>query len=266
MWTVSTLPGFDPCDQLAQGGRDVRRRAFWDGPHISPRDCAVLNLTELLKSMNTNLTFDGYHLPTIARLCKELGSPTQGQLAEFVWRLSNFAALPFAVAEEFMRSAGYIPFKGYPLTLAGSPNASCVLATDGTVTAWTDGGSRGNPGPSAYAVVFKDSKGQRLAVLSNFLGDQTNNVAEYQGLLAALAYAIQAGYKKLQVLSDSELMVRQFQGHYRVRDKQLSILHATAVNQIHKFERFSIRHIDRSCNTEADTLVNQTLNHRQRLR
>jgi ribonuclease HI len=214
--------------------------------------------------MNINLTLDGYHLPTIARLCKELGSPTQGPLAEFVWRLSNFAALPFAAAEEFMRSAGYVPFKGYPLTLAGStpsnPNASCPLAIDGTVTAWTDGGSRGNPGPSAYAVVFKDSNGQKLTELSNFLGDQTNNVAEYQGLLAALAYAIQAGYKKLQVKSDSELMVRQIQGQYRVRDKQLSTLHATAMDQIRKLEWFSISHIDRSCNTEADALVNQTLN------
>jgi ribonuclease HI len=97
-------------------------------------------------------------------------------------------------------------------------------------------------------------------VLSNFLGDQTNNVAEYQGLLAALAYAIQAGYKKLQVKSDSELMVRQIQGQYRVRDKQLSTLHATAMDQIRKLEWFSISHIDRSCNTEADALVNQTLN------
>ena len=108
--------------------------------------------------------------------------------------------------------------------------------------------------------MLKDSQGQTIAELSDFLGHQTNNVAEYQGLLAALAYAIESGYKKLQVQSDSELMVRQIQGQFRVRDKQLSKLHATAMDLIRQLEWFSIGHIDRSCNTEADALVNPTLN------
>jgi len=79
-----------------------------------------------------------------------------------------------------------------------------------------DGGSRGNPGPSGYGVVIEDEKGQSVAELSEYLGRQTNNFAEYQGLIAALEYAVQHGHKGLKVISDSELLVRQIQGGYRV--------------------------------------------------
>jgi ribonuclease HI len=234
--------------------------------------------------MNSNFTSNGYHLPTISRLCKEVGSPRKGYLAEFVWRLSNSAALPVGVAREFLRSAGYAPFKGYPLTnadgevplcvagpQAGSVQApACSLPTQAdidqfaararTAIAWTDGGSRGNPGPSAYAVVLNDANGQKITELSSFLGVSTNNVAEYEGLLAALVYARETGYKRLQVYSDSELMVRQIRGIYKVRDTQLSSLFARAIAFIRTFEWFSIDHIGRSHNKEADRLVNQAIN------
>ncbi len=234
--------------------------------------------------MNTNLTFNGYHLPTVARLCQELGSPTEGALAEFVWRLSNSDSLSIAAAQEFMRSAGYVPFKGYPLTNTNPADAPCdaraepgsvrqdvfslptqpeinqFAARARTAIAWTDGGSRGNPGPSAYAVVLKDGNGRKITELSSFLGVSTNNVAEYEGLLAALAYARDKGYKRLQVRSDSELMVRQIRGLYRVRNTQLSVLFERATSIIRTFEWFSIDQIVRSLNTEADQLVNHTLN------
>jgi ribonuclease HI len=231
--------------------------------------------------VDINFTFNGYHLPTISRLCKELGSPREGNLAEFVWRLSNSAALRVGVAREFMRSAGYEPFQGYPLTNTGAPCAVrpqaasvpqdvCSLPTQPeidqfaararTVIAWTDGGSRGNPGPSAFGVVLKDANGRKITELSNFLGVSTNNVAEYEGLLAALVYARENGYRRLQVLSDSELMVRQIRGQYRVRNAQLSVLFERATSVIRTFEWFSIDQIGRSLNTEADRLVNQTLN------
>ncbi len=234
--------------------------------------------------MNLNLTFNGYHLPTVSRLCKELGSPREGDLAEFIWRLSTSAALPVSVAQEFMRSAGYEPFRGYPLTNAsparapcdarpqtGSvPQDGCSLPTQSeinqfaacarTAIAWIDGGSRGNPGPSAYAVILKDGNGRKITELSSFLGVSTNNVAEYEGLLAALVYARDNGYKRLQVRSDSELMVRQIRGLYRVRNTRLSVLFERASSIIPTFDWFSIDHIERSLNTEADRLVNQSLN------
>jgi ribonuclease HI len=238
---------------------------------------------EAYTPMSTNFTFNEYHLPTISRLCKELGSPREGHFAEFVWRLSTSTALPSDIAADFMRSAGYVPHRGYPLTPVDSENtlgmanegtsthaSSLVVGTAAdmqvtpaapeTVIAWTDGGARGNPGPSAYGVVIKDANGQKIAELSRFLGHQTNNVAEYQGLLAALSYATKAGYKRLQVRSDSELMVRQIRGIYRVRDKELSSLYATAMDLIRHFEWFSVDHIARSHNTEADRLVNQAIN------
>jgi ribonuclease HI len=99
-----------------------------------------------------------------------------------------------------------------------------------------------------------------MAELSKFLGHTTNNVAEYQGLLAALLYAAATGYKRLEIRSDSELMVRQIQGVYRVRDRELSRLYAQGTDLIRQFSSFSIEHIPRSGNTEADRLVNQAIN------
>src|ERR1039458_9372623 len=84
-------------------------------------------------------------------------------------------------------------------------------------TAHCDGGARGNPGPSGYGAVIEDSQGQVVARLSQFLGIQTNNYAEYSGLLALLEWAIATGAKSLRVISDSELMVKQMKGHYTVK-------------------------------------------------
>src|SRR2546423_7436207 len=132
--------------------------------------------------MQSDTTFQGYHLPTLAKLCKELNSPTEGELAAFVWRLSNMSTLPSTVAEEFLRSAGYKPFTGYPLTrLICGQNGKLVPGppADETIIAWTDGGSRGNPGPSAYGVILKRGvSNSPVTQLSKFIGVQTNNVAE----------------------------------------------------------------------------------------
>src|SRR5258706_15206953 len=80
--------------------------------------------------------------------------------------------------------------------------------------AHTDGGARGNPGPAGYGVAISDSRGNKVAGLSQYLGHQTNNFAEYQALIGALEYAIENGHKALKVISDSELMVRQMKGVY----------------------------------------------------
>ena len=84
--------------------------------------------------------------------------------------------------------------------------------------AHSDGGARGNPGPAGYGVVIHDEGGRKIAALSQYLGHQTNNFAEYQGLIAALEYAIQHGHKALKLISDSELLVRQVKGIYKVKN------------------------------------------------
>jgi ribonuclease HI len=122
-----------------------------------------------------------------------------------------------------------------------------------------DGGSRGNPGPSAYGVVVEDEKGQSVAELSEYLGRQTNNFAEYQGLIAALEYAVQHGHKGLKVISDSELLVRQIQGGYRVHNPVLQDLHARARQLTKQLDWFSISHVLRGKNQAADRLANAAM-------
>jgi ribonuclease HI len=127
------------------------------------------------------------------------------------------------------------------------------------LVAHTDGGARGNPGPAAYGVVIHDSSGAKVAALSQYLGRQTNNFAEYQALIAALKYAVEQGPKALKVVSDSELMVRQIRGIYKVKDPTLRDLHARASELISQLEWFHIEHVLRGHNREADELANQAM-------
>lgn len=122
-----------------------------------------------------------------------------------------------------------------------------------------DGGSRGNPGPAAYAVVVEDAHGVPLASFSQSLGATTNNVAEYEALLAALGYALRHDYRRLKALSDSELLVRQIQGSYKVKNADLKALHQRALGLIGRLEAFSIAHVPREANRDADRLVNEAL-------
>src|SRR5215467_10341298 len=125
--------------------------------------------------------------------------------------------------------------------------------------AHTDGGARGNPGPAGYGVVIHDSGGNKVAALSEYLGRQTNNFAEYQALIAALEYSVQHGPKAIKVISDSELMVRQIKGIYKVKDPTLRDLHARASQLIRQFEWFEIEHVLRGKNREADELANAAM-------
>ena len=125
--------------------------------------------------------------------------------------------------------------------------------------AYSDGGARGNPGPAGYGVVIKDETGKKLAALSEYLGHQTNNVAEYQGLIAALEYTIEHGYKALKVISDSELLVRQIKGIYKVKNSVLKDLHASVKELIAKLDWFSIEHVLRGENSDADRLANEAM-------
>jgi ribonuclease HI len=125
--------------------------------------------------------------------------------------------------------------------------------------AHTDGGARGNPGPSGYGVVIQDSKGNKVAGLSKYLGMQTNNVAEYQALIGALEYAVEHHHPALKVVSDSELMVRQIKGIYKVKEPTLRDLHARASQLISKLEWFQIEHVLRGHNRQADELANEAM-------
>lgn len=122
-----------------------------------------------------------------------------------------------------------------------------------------DGGSRGNPGPSGYGAVIHDLQGRTVARLSEFLGSQTNNYAEYQGLLAVLRWAAQNAVRQLRVVSDSELMVKQMQGKYKVQSPILRPLWEEARSLARQLDRFEIRHTLRGGNQEADRLANQAM-------
>src|ERR1700737_2832272 len=125
--------------------------------------------------------------------------------------------------------------------------------------AHSDGGARGNPGPAGYGVVIQDETGRKVAALSQYLGHQTNNFAEYQGLIAALEYAIEHGHKALKLISDSELLVRQIKGIYKVKNLTLQELHGRAKELIAQLDWFSIDHALREHNREADDLANQAM-------
>ena len=125
--------------------------------------------------------------------------------------------------------------------------------------AHSDGGARGNPGPAGYGVVIKDEAGRKVAALSEYLGHQTNNFAEYQGLIAALEYAIKHGPKALKLISDSELLVRQIKGIYKVKNAVLQDLHGRAKELIAQMDWFSIGHAFREQNQEADQLANDAM-------
>jgi ribonuclease HI len=130
---------------------------------------------------------------------------------------------------------------------------------EGWFTAHCDGGSRGNPGPAGYGAVIEDPQGRIVARLSKFLGRQTNNYAEYAGLLAVLTWANDNRTKRLRVVSDSELMVKQMKGQYKVASPGLRPLWEEAKRLAGRLERFEMRHTLRGGNQEADQLANEAM-------
>jgi ribonuclease HI len=127
------------------------------------------------------------------------------------------------------------------------------------ISAHCDGGARGNPGPAGFGALIQDANGNVLAELSEFLGIRTNNYAEYSGLLASLRYALDHHHPRLRVVSDSELMVKQIQGKYKVNSPDLRPLWQEAKNRIAKLEAFEISHALRHKNKDADRLANEAM-------
>jgi probable phosphoglycerate mutase len=127
------------------------------------------------------------------------------------------------------------------------------------ITAYTDGGARGNPGPAGYGVHIIDEDGQTLAELVGPLGHATNNVAEYSGLIAALQWAIQHGHARLRVRMDSELVIKQMRGEYKVKNAGLQPLHAEARQLAARLDRVTFEHVRREQNKVADALSNDAM-------
>src|SRR6185437_8991363 len=151
-------------------------------------------------------------------------------------------------------AAGH-PAGGRPLNQSSLFQQEKSTPTRPAIIANIDGGARGNPGPAAFGVIIRNSKGELIAELSEYLGLQTNNFAEYSGLLAALDYAVRENYPSLKIFSDSELLVRQMQGRYKVSNPALQQLFTRAQSLVRKLQSFNIEHVLRDRNKEADRLV-----------
>jgi ribonuclease HI len=127
------------------------------------------------------------------------------------------------------------------------------------LTVNVDGGARGNPGPAAIGVVVRDGAGEVLEEHGERIGRATNNVAEYRALLRGIELAASHGAGELELVGDSELVVRQVEGRYKVKDATMKQLHAEVKRALSDFESWSIRHVRREQNADADRLVNEAL-------
>jgi ribonuclease HI len=147
-------------------------------------------------------------------------------------------------------------------SLFSDPPASQPASNAGKslwINAHCDGGARGNPGPAGFGALIQDDQGMVIAELSEFLGIRTNNYAEYSGLLACLQFALDHHHPRLRVVSDSELMVKQIQGKYKVNSPDLKPLWQEARNRIARLEAFEISHALRHKNKDADRLANEAM-------
>ena len=127
------------------------------------------------------------------------------------------------------------------------------------ITIYIDGGSRGNPGPAGYGVRVEDADGALIDRFYGAIGDATNNTAEYKGLLAGLQWAASHGHREVRVRSDSELLVRQMKGEYRVRNPGLQPLYAEAQTLVRGIGRVTFEHVRRELNRDADALANEAM-------
>jgi len=127
------------------------------------------------------------------------------------------------------------------------------------VTVNVDGGARGNPGPAAIGVVLRNGDGNVLEEVGETIGEATNNVAEYRALLRGIELAAGHGAEELELIGDSELVVRQVEGRYKVKNAGMKELHAEVRQALEGFDSWSIRHVRRAENADADRLVNEAL-------
>ncbi len=124
---------------------------------------------------------------------------------------------------------------------------------------YTDGGARGNPGPAGIGVVIKNDKHERLSEFAEYIGTATNNVAEYRALILALRQAYELHASSLDIFMDSELIVKQMKGLYKIKEPTLQVLATEVIRLVKHFQTVSFTHIPRHLNKEADRLVNSAI-------
>lgn len=124
------------------------------------------------------------------------------------------------------------------------------------VIVFTDGASRGNPGHAGIGILFLDEKGNVIREISEYIGETTNNIAEYTALVTALREAIDMNFDEIEVMSDSELMVKQINGEYQVKNQGLKPLYSEACTLLREFRSYTVRHVGREDNKRADVLAN----------
>lgn len=155
-------------------------------------------------------------------------------------------------------SAGRKP-RAAAASAASPPPAPPRSTLRGAAVAYSDGASRGNPGPAAYGIRIVDADGGELHASGAKIGRATNNVAEYRGAIAALEIARDLGVRRLELRMDSELVVKQLRGEYRVKDANLAALKTRLDRLIRDFEAFRVSHVRRGENSETDRLANEAL-------
>jgi ribonuclease HI len=137
-----------------------------------------------------------------------------------------------------------------------------LSAPPARVVVYVDGGARGNPGPAGIGAVVTGTDGTVLTRANDYIGEATNNEAEYRALLLGLALASQLGAREVEVVNDSQLIARQVSGEYRVKKAELKPLHAQALARLRAFERWQVRSVPREENELADGLVNEAIDAR----
>ena len=150
--------------------------------------------------------------------------------------------------------SGERPVRSRPSAPDGASAPEAIL--------WSDGAARGNPGPAGAGAILKKPDGEVLAEVSGFLGHTTNNVAEYKALLMGLERALNLGIRRIEVRADSELLIKQLRGEYRVKDEKLKLLFAEAKALLARFASTKLLHVRREQNSDADRLANAGIDSR----
>ncbi|WNG60384.1 ribonuclease HI family protein [Archangium gephyra] len=207
--------------------------------------------------------------PDLAELLRYIGreEPLSGTVRAFpgltredLGRLLEAAASQLATrAPEPPAAEQRRPSRTLPPLPQESPAPGAVPSS---LKLFSDGAARGNPGPAGAGAVLMDAEGRVVARLGRFLGTQTNNYAEYMGLLLGLKHARSLGVKELEVLADSELLIRQLQGRYQVKSPTLRPLYEEASELLEHFSRVRLTHVPREKNKAADEMSNRAIDER----
>ena len=145
------------------------------------------------------------------------------------------------------------------MCLAAAAHGYCTLKNKKLIL-YIDGGARGNPGPAGIGVVIMDESGKSIKEFGKYIGEATNNIAEYNALLYGLEEALILRADEIVINMDSELVAKQLSGDYRVKDSNIKPIFERAVNILKSFKKFEIKHVKRELNKEADRLVNKAIN------